>query len=121
MEEQLISFETAISAKEKGFFNGGLRDYYDIKGNLIYKDNHNKFISYDISAPTQSLLQKWLRERHKIYILVYVMEDSDGSIYFDYGLKQIVNWLSDKSCEPNMFKTYEEALEFGLKEALKLI
>jgi len=101
MEEQLISKETAILAKEKGF------DLY----------NHLK----NGNPPTQSVLQKWLREEHKIYIMVYVMEDSDGIIYHEFGLKQVVNWLSDKSCKPAKFNTYEDALEFGLQKALTFV
>ena len=86
---------------------------------IIPYPNSNK--GYYYSAPTQSLLQKWLREKHKIHIIVYVMENSDGNIYYDFGLKRIVNYLSDNSSKPMEFSTYEEALEVGLQEALKLI
>ena len=57
MEEQLISFETAKLAKEKGFIFKGNKIY------LIHGDLHvNELISDKIffQAPTQSLLQKSL-------------------------------------------------------------
>ena len=114
--EELISFETAKLAKEKGFKK--LCGFsYDEDGILT----GNCEQSYNYVAPTQSLLQKWLREKYKIHIVVYVMENSDGNIYYDFGLKRIVNYLSDNSSKPMKFSTYEKALEVGLQEALKLI
>lgn len=77
-------------------------------------ENSNKQIEY-------YFIQKWLREKYNIYIFIYTMESLDGLIYFDFGIKQIINWLTDKSNKPNNFDTYEEALEKGLQEALKLI
>lgn len=118
MEEQLISFEVAKLAKEKGFPQLNYPCYYDEK---IYTSliSHSDFNKYYQS--TQSLLQKWLREKYNIHILIYVLEDSNGNIYFDFGLKQIINYLVDKSCKPKEFTSYEDALEEGLLEALKLI
>lgn len=69
------------------------------------------------SAPTQSLLQKWLREEHSLHIMISCLLGGGGYM-FDvletmYGDKRTV-------CVKE-FKTYEEALENGLQEALKLI
>ena len=80
------------------------------------------------SAPTQSLLQRWLREVHNIYVESYHDLTSDGTkiqFYTSWGFlqqkdkngNQNVNGWYD---EYNDWKTYEEALEFGLQEALKL-
>lgn len=70
-----------------------------------------------IEAPTQSLLQKWLREKHNIHIGVYYNKNS--------CVWDVECWHVD-DVEPfyygNIeFNTYEEALENGLQEALKLI
>ena len=81
------------------------------------------------SAPTQSLLQRWLREVHNIYVESYHDLTSDGTkiqFYTSWGFlqqkdkngNQNVNGWYD---EYNDWKTYEEALEIGLQEALKLI
>ena len=128
MQEQLISFETAKLAKEKGFNIPVIYVFDDIDGTLTasYVKNVFDLLNYNTSIhkcsrPAQSLLQKWLREKYNIYVSVYIMETSEGLIYFDFGIKQIINWLVDKSIKPNNFKTYEKALEEGLQQALKLI
>ena len=64
MENTLISFETAILAKEKGF-NEVCLDNYGLDGNLYVKQPielspNNSMWNHVISAPTQSELQKWL-------------------------------------------------------------
>lgn len=55
------------------------------------------------------LLQKWLREVHKIHIHINCYGDNVWSFH-------IPNIGGDSP-----FHTYEEALEIGLQEALKLI
>lgn len=90
MEDQLISFETAKLAKEKGFEEYCF-SYYNLKGEIKHNysengsstdvdfrvdledllDNFNRGIPNTYSAPTQSLLQKWLREVHKIHIEIF--------------------------------------------------
>lgn len=60
------------------------------------------------SAPTQSLLQRWLRETHEIDVLVFVEKTELNKYYLTSFDKQ--RWL-----------LYETALEEGLYEALKLI
>ena len=73
MKEQLINFETAKSAKEKGVkldINGLYWEdgSYDSGENaLVYEEFQDV-----MSAPTQSLLQKWLREVHDIFISIKI-------------------------------------------------
>ena len=91
MKEQLISLETAKLAKEKGF-NIEVKTYFDIKKfgdkpcEFYGRLNANDYNSWDdklkkninagyISAPTQSLLQKWLRDREENIIIVFTMRD----------------------------------------------
>ena len=113
MEEQLISFETAKLAKEKGF-NEPCSYKYTPGGTTTYNTNRRDM---DIYAPTQSLLQKWLREIHSIDIMIEPNQDSDGNKYYC--------WRGRKNMFPstigNVANHYEEALEDGLIEALKLI
>lgn len=70
-------------------------------------------------SPTQSLLQKWLREKHKIHISIYPIKN-----YWQMDLRccdlEKLCHISFVDCN-NEFKTYEEALEQGLKETLTLI
>ena len=129
MQEQLVSFETALLAKEKGFIQ--TETFYGISSSLIYDVNKKAKPSYqktqedEVDAPTQSLLQKWLRERHGIQT-----EISMGVKYINDKLTNLYSY-SIFSCSPQLkinwkfsYKkpiTYEEALEAGLLEALKQI
>lgn len=122
MTEQLISKETAVLAKEKGF-NEETYDYFNQNGECetsLEKEYFNKGIHTSeniitISCPTQSLLQKWLREKHNIDISIL---GTSGFYYIGIHEKDFHNL--QKYFYPN-FKLYEEALEFGLQKALKLI
>ena len=132
MREQLISFETAIIAKEKGFdvkterfYNEQLKSlgYYSSNEDTSAK-NHNIY-KENFSAPTQSLLQKWLREKMDMWITI----NFDGmtysiSIYGRYtpdgGEMEITNTGSEEFAD-RYFLRYEQALEIGLQETLKLI
>ena len=69
------------------------------------------------SAPTQSLLQKWLREEHYIIVWVYPAIRLNGY----QGCIQKKNMVGKNIILTHKFETYEEALEQGLFEALKLI
>lgn len=68
-------------------------------------------------APTQSLLQKWLREIHNIHITI----DYNQSGKFSCRLcDEVENNLSIELFG-EYFNSYEEALGAGLQEALNLI
>lgn len=140
MEEQIINFETAKLAKEKGFdeecdYNYCLETYrFPTELNAI-KGNVYKFrlgVIRNACAPTKSLLQKWIRERHSIHIEIKPIpfgEDGFKWIY-EFGLMGIssLDNVSRRntysilvSKERVYFDDYEEALDDGLFEALKLI
>lgn len=114
MNEQLISSETVKLAKKKGF---DIKSY--IKIGLLnqpsnwHKEQLNTSELWYFNI-TQSLLQKWLREEHKIDVSV---------IYFDKGYLYSVEKRPHKSnhYKVDYFDTFEEAKEKGLQEALKLI
>ena len=147
MREELVTIETAKLAKEKGFdwecqcsyntnnscekielciagdFIG--RKYFNIEDVINYEDidiKGNRYKSY--LAPSQSILQKWLREKHNIIISInpeceFYVYDNIVKNNFKYDIiihnnKKMIN----NDMEGN---TYEEALEEGLKYALKSI
>lgn len=100
MEDVLINFKTAKLAEEKGF-------------DFDYIVNNELTIH---SLITQSLLQKWLREVHNIVVLIHQYSDTKRYFYLtneEYNFECDWNKLS--------YETYEEALEIGLRENLKLI
>lgn len=147
MKDELISFETSKLAKEKGFearqysiFNYSV----DIEEHTVYIQDLNITINredwtMDLCIAPQSLLQRWLREIHKIHVNPVVNYNIEGSIYGSIYFVSIttfyeknleIRWVLDERFEElrklglathKIFKTYEEALEEGLYEALKLI
>lgn len=131
MKEQLISFETAKLAKEKGFDFDCTNAYWDDSTHELMGEDtpeHSGISKYCFSAPTQSLLQKWLREKHFIFIEISLNFCPDSEKDFGYGVSLMdnievfdgVNWIG-LDITGKWFKTYEQALEIGLQEALKLI
>ena len=94
MTEELVALETAKLLKEKGMFT-------------------------DIEFIPQSVAQKWLRDTKCLHIEI-------GYMYGDYWLYDILTipthdliGLSDRPII--RYNTYEETLEAGLQETLKLI
>lgn len=89
---------------------------------------NNNSSQNDISAPTLSQVQRWLREKHNIIILVdtYFKNYLDG----DYSKAEfeyiIVNMnhnaaRKDSHKDNKLFETYERALESGIDVALELL
>lgn len=126
MKEDYVSFETANLAKDKGFKiwssfrydrNNELSLTPSVKQIIIEgKFTELKQPSFTF-APTQSLLQKWLREIHGISIDVNTMHEGN------YGYN--INILKDKHYLYEEGKdnvgNYEETLEIALQKALQLI
>lgn len=143
----LISFKTAILAKEKGFA---------IKSNIAFDlQNNNKIINfkdlaitefiedcetgyrdkafnylknswksvtdntdegYFLLAPTQSELQKWLRD-HKLNVFVQWLDSN----IFRYRIQVMDENSKIKGYTSSSYGSYEEQMEKGLYEALELI
>ena len=129
MEDTLITFETAKLAKEKGFRESVL-DAFEKDGARskertleggYYDYNYNGSESY--SAPTQSVLQKWLREKYSIDI--GIVKEVNKYLMIVYNI------IMSDSCNASPYRdlinlevncdTYEEALEFALEKGLTLI
>jgi hypothetical protein len=143
MNEILISFECAKLAKDKGFTLqsnpfGYITKFYEPKTGSIRSYGMHGRTTLDklIYAPTQSLLQKWLREKHDIHVncnVYYNPAVLDNKIYFEYFLSykennyegfihnRIVRMKKGADKMYNLYDTFEQALEQGLIESLKLI
>lgn len=97
MTEGLVTLETAKLLKDKGMF-------------------------IDIEFPPQSVAQKWLRETKNIHICVY-----NCACGYGYEISKadngthITSSVYEGTNDGGEWDTYEEALETGLQEALKLI
>ena len=125
MQEDLVALETAKLAKEKGF-DWVCEYYYEIFDNPVTIqrfNNSNKEGYKQPSAPTHSLLQKWLRVVNKIHIHITEWEFEKWYFEITDGRNSPVKRVRTK-IEDGIeweFDSYEEALEVGLQEALKLI
>ena len=128
MEDTRITFETAKLAKEKGFPQEPNKlkvPYYNYKGefNGDVTDFLRKYLREEdtsdvesVSAPTQSLLAKWLRKEHSIIVLVLY----DGkTFYYQIQRKEWDDCITQ--FDLTLDQTYEDAYEIGLQESLKLI
>lgn len=123
MKEQLISFETAKLAKEKGFGVGFTTQYcYSSDNDGLHIANFDNAVKTKpdelFLAPTQSLLQKWLREKYHLFVCV-----AHNSLESHFPMIQLLDIDGSLLKGPpylKNYKTHEEALEIGLQEALKL-
>lgn len=124
MTEELITLETAKLLKEKGF-NEYCKD-------IIREDNGRMMQSVfrtnkDLpkgaySRPTQSIAAKWLRETKNLHISIirnacgygYDICKADNGTHITDGIFKGPN-------DGGQWDTYEEALEVGIQEALKLV
>lgn len=122
MKEKLIELETAILAQEKGFDIETYQLPYMLEGEHKGRRGASVDCKNYVKCCTQSLLQKWLREIHNIQINIgsfhCLGKEKPFSLSIDYTVNDI--WTYAEFDETD-FETYEQALEYGLQESLKLI
>jgi len=136
---ELIKFETAKLAKEKGFdidVNHFISQYGK-DGGIVFSEsvdydnyNHKNWNNDNrvnlFSAPTQSELQKWLRDKYRIHVSANPWKDEipnsiEGfQVLYEGNIIDVNNdWRT--VCDFSYYKSYEECLEELFLEALKLI
>lgn len=125
--ETKVTREVAVLAKEKGFKERTV-SFYRADGRFVAKDKEHIPDDWDwnhsfigrVSVPTQSQLQKWLREKHNIHMFTRVYRDSvkDETTF----ACDVIRLLSDgRVVKSPRLETYEDALGYALNEGLKLI
>jgi hypothetical protein len=145
MKDQLVEFKTAKLAKEKGFDqscsyyythkygkseylrkeHGKLKEFeakdeYGDKIGVYYRKN-SKGQPHIVIAPTQTLLQKWLREEYNIHIYIepiWQIKDKGNNKATPMYSPWYVYDDVDEGDDMELYLTYEEALEIALMEAL---
>lgn len=126
MTEELVTLETAKMLKKKGF--NWKCEHTICCDNIIRRYDIPQSMSccteidgelVEFLCPTLYVAQKWLRDTKCLHIEI-------GYMYGDYWLYDILTipthdliGLEDRASV--RYNTYEEALEAGLQEALKLI
>ena len=127
MRDELIKYETAKLAKEKGFKETCQYFYYGKEPILTYIPFSNKnSLDSEYATPTQSLLQRWLREVHGIHIAIEFSNMQNAYFHKVYASTEDLIDIEMKylTIEPEnyiIYATYELALESALLEALNLI
>lgn len=129
MQEELVTLETAKLLKEKGFDLGCARTICCNNIVRIYALPQDISCCTEIDGelveflcPTLYVAQKWLRETKNLHIEIY-----RSAVGYGYVIVKADNgtWKEDDNSRgPNdggLWDTYEEALEAGIQEALKLI
>lgn len=124
IHEAICTYEVAKLAKDKGF-NVQTFDWYDYTGNY-----HKGFIPHELHecprykeyyAPSQSLLQRWLREEMGIIVEVFV--DDDSNMPLTYNIHQYKDWNWECVCHHHgnyyAVNDWELCLEDALKYALE--
>lgn len=124
IHEEVCTYELCKLAKEKGFdwmpsmyFHSGVESDLRVVG--VNGANPNKIPhSPHISCPTQSLLQRWLREEKGYYVYPFFVSKSRG---WTWVCRELINdeWIQLLGSEERYYDTYELALEDALKYALE--
>ena len=137
IHEEICTYEVCKLAKAKGFQLDCI-GYYDFEGEFRFNYEsaisnkertfcHNKYNNIWhrglTDAPTQSLLQRWLREEKGVTICVDIFDDGwffDISTFYkqDTGIYEVDIPYKSSNVSP-VFDTYELALEDALKYALQ--
>lgn len=132
LQDEIVTHEVAKLAKEKGFpqhpdKNGkcGIYILYKSKNTYVLSDwtvwISAPWGSEAIAAPTQSLLQRWLREEKGVIVEVFV--DDDSNIPLTYNIHQYKDWNWECVCHHHgnyyAINDWELCLEDALKYALK--
>ena len=136
-EKDYCDYETSVALKELGYKVPTSAYYMPNNNKLIFVSNslrggyvidcfrsHNSFpkevmTSDYIDAPTMWEAQKWLREEKKVIVVIvpYTYNIITETRTWTYEM-----WLEDNlEREVHDFKTYEEALSEGIKEAVKIL
>ena len=117
--QEIVTYEVAKLAKEKGFPQDvfgtcEMKSACYLDDGRFYKDGCIYPIENAYTAPTQSLLQRWLREEKGIIVIPYYrsvlrMWSATYELTSPYSFEDL------RKC----FKTYELALEDALRYALE--
>lgn len=125
MEDQLVELVTAKLAQEKGF-NWKVKNQWLLAvNNTLIEESFKEYTitpyKHGIARPTQSLLQKWLREVHNIDIVIYTSADDKPVYFYDFKTLTQMEYIKKFQNKVKWFDTYELALEDAFKIALKKI
>lgn len=122
IHDEICTYEVCKLAKEKGFPQDvfgtcEMKSACYLEDGRFCKDGCIYPIEDAYTAPTQSLLQRWLREEKKWNIVVRMYEDKGYYWFIQNSKGQLQESYFTYSDE--MFDTYELALEDALEYTLE--
>ena len=108
IHEEICTYEVCKLAKEKGFDVPTAKNYRHESGETC-------------NAPTQSLLQRWLREEKNIVVVVdwFSIEEKYYWRVYDTSKDDMFASFMPPAKSMSRYDTWEQALESGLKYVLK--
>lgn len=137
MTEELVTFETAKLAKEVGFDIDTHWVLYKGTSTVLHKCPAIPTKGQDITdysyilLPSQSLLHKWLRDEYNVHLILFHYPSSFSYRYrveypywynkYPEKFESRIEYSNEPHCTKYKEISYEEALEEGLQEALKMI
>jgi hypothetical protein len=126
MKDIPVSWQTAELLKQCDF-DWDSAHYYDDTAEIqeftyFQTDrNYGTFCGYPedlvFFAPSQSLVQKWFREKHGLHISIGVDDLNWNYQILDCSIEGRRSYDNSKTCSIAGYWTYEEALEVGLLHA----
>ena len=121
IEESYVSFDTAKMLKEAGFDVPYTSQYTEEEciWDTDYLNNFNQD-EFCYSRPTLALAARWLREVHHYVVCVWYTADY-RKWFYAYGDMNSMAFDAEYNISDFIYDSYEEALEAGLQEAIKLI
>lgn len=129
VKEQYVSFETSKLLKEKGF-DISVYSYYSRDGELHPMNEYGNSVNFNnsileymerLSAPTQALVCRWLREEHNLSVEVYRTACGyiSGIVQIPEGTElEVFKWNGD-DLKSGKFTTWEGAYEFAIKYCIE--
>jgi len=125
MTEQLVTFETAILAKQKGFDELCRNAFVDTEAGRLHPLLDLRPISNSIcdnaavvTLPTQDLLERWLREVHGLRMVIEFYNNMQfGALVSENDHHS----YSYANINIKGFDTHELAREAALQHALNLL
>lgn len=123
--EAYVSLEVAKLLKEAGF--DWECDYHYADNNTLCHGfcNNDPMFKIIISAPTLDVTQRWLREVKGIEVYAHVFYDtydtSEGWDVYVYEVNHIIKQIEDWINSYDVYHSYEEAQEAGIKKVLEII
>lgn len=128
-KEDYVSLQVAKLLKEKGF-NEICSAAYSIEDENInplfygtFQNNGDGYVAGHIAAPTLYEAQKWLWNNHRILVTAFLNNPFSEPYGFVWTIQDAKKEFDSyrNIISQNVYRSYQEAMNAGILEALKMI